>query len=256
VTTGQPEHAARFRLVYTGWRWPYVIATRSPAATPQPAGAGWASFTPAGSANQQVQEIATRIGAEYRLSDGRQLVAVTPSFPPSYPVGSGSTLPITQYTVAYRTSASSAVNYTSVPSQASVMYQLCGLGPACSIAVGQPSVARFELLRRESLKHALCTFHHLGASTVVTFVPPAKGQKPRYAFLFSRAAFGAQLARPLTATLGAGPTPQASQLTLPEQAAVNRLTDPSLYGFSYTHGQDGGIWVVFAPPRSATAGGG
>lgn len=266
MTGSGPEHGPRFQVAYAALAAVLAVAVTvtlylllRPSPAPQ-AGAGgsvpaWSSFVPAGTAGEQVQEIADHVGAEYRLPGGRQLVAVTPSFPPSYPVGSPVALPITQYVIAYRPSAAGAVDYAARPSSASVMYQLCGLGPKCAIDVGRASVGRFEVLRRESLELALYTFRYVGANTVVTFMPPATGQKPQFAFLFARGAFEPSLARPLSATL-AGPAPRPSQVTVGEQTLLNRLTGPSLYRFSYTQGQDGGVWLVFNPPASPTTGGG
>ena len=266
VTDQGPHHGPKFQVAYAVLAVVlavavtvtlYLLLRSSPA--PQAAAPGrdraWSSFVPTGTAGEQVQEIADHVGAEYRLPGGRQLVAVTPSFPPSYPVGSPVALPITQYVISYRPSASGAVDYAARPSSASVMYQLCGLGPKCSIDVGKASIARFEVLRRESLELALYTFRYVGANSVVTFMPPATGQKPQFAFLFAREAFTQSLARPLSATL-TGPAPQPSQVTAGEQTLLNRLTGPSLYRFAYTQGQDGGVWLVFNPPSSPTTGGG
>lgn len=265
VNNPATDHEPLFRAVYVvlaavlvvaAATTVYLLVRSSPDAHPVGGGGQrWSAFVPAGAAGEQVQQIADHVGAEYRLPDGRQLVAVTPSFPPSYPVGSPTALPITQYVISYRASAAGAVSYTARPSAASVMYQLCGLGPACSINIGRPSLARSEVLRRESLELALYTFRYVGASSVVTFMPPRSGQKPRFAFLFVRNAYDGSLAQPLSATLtGAAPTP--AQMTVGEQDQLNRLTDSALYSFSYTQGQDGAIWLVFNPPATATTGGG
>ena len=53
------------------------------------------------------------------------------------------------------------------------MYSFCGLGTHCSIATGQPSQTRGQLVRREALETALYTFKYIPAiNSVIVFMPP------------------------------------------------------------------------------------
>ena len=57
------------------------------------------------------------------------------------------------------------------------------------------------------------------------------------------------LARPLTATLPEVTPPKANAIPVDEVATIDGLTEPDLYRFSFTRGQDGGVWLVFNPPN-------
>ena len=58
------------------------------------------------------------------------------------------------------------------------MYTLCGLADGCSIAEGEPSPARGELLRRQALELALYSFTYLdGIGSTLVLFPPAGGRQ-------------------------------------------------------------------------------
>jgi hypothetical protein len=221
--------------------------TRTPAAA---AGEGppaaWNGFRPRGFEADQVHQIATYISSRYHLPGGRELVAVKASIPPSYQ----NALIITDYAVSVSSGGRSS--YDVIPAANSVTYELCGLGKQCAIASGKPSVARSRLLRREALELALYTFHfEPSIQTVVTYMPPAPGDKASFVLLFLRSQLAGALARPISATLPETKPPLPDEMSASEATTVDGLTAPDLYRFSFTRGQDGGVWLVFNPPTDS-----
>ena len=204
----------------------------------------WGNFQPAGLTSDRIQQIALHVGATYRMHGGRQLVSVSASIPPVYQ----NDLRITQYVLSYNDGGQTS--YQAVPiSTNNVLYEMCGLGPRCSIAKGKPTAARLRLLRREALELALYTFHYTGVGSVVTFLPPKKGERPQFVFLFLRTQFDQQgiLAKPLTAILAEPTPPPAAAIPAAEAATIDGITEPDLYRYHYTSDQQGGVLLVFDP---------
>jgi hypothetical protein len=205
----------------------------------------WGGFQPAGLTQDRIQQIALHVGATYRMPGGRQLVSVSASIPPVYQ----NDLRITQYVLSYNDGG--RTNYQAVPiSSNNVLYEMCGLGPRCSINRGKASAARLRLLRREALELALYTFHYTDVGSVVTFLPPKRGERPQWVFLFLRTQFDQQgiLAKPLTAILAEPTPPPAAAIPATEAATIDGITDPDLYRYHYTSDQQGGVLLVFDPP--------
>jgi hypothetical protein len=205
----------------------------------------WGNFHPAGLTQDRIQQIALHVGASYRTQGNHQLVSVSASIPPVYQ----NDLRITQYVLSY--TEGGQTNYQAVPiSSNNVLYEMCGLGPRCSIATGKASTARFRLLRREALELALYTFHYTDVGSVVTFLPPKKGEQPQWVFLFLRSQFEQQhlLAKPLTAILKEPTPPPAAAIPASEAATIDGITEPDLYRFRYTSDQQGGVLLIFDPP--------
>jgi hypothetical protein len=208
--------------------------------------AAWNGFRPQGFEADQVHQIATYISSRYHLPGGRELAAVKASIPPSYQ----NALVITDYAVSVSSGGRSS--YDVIPAANSVTYELCGLGKQCAIASGKPSVARSRLLRREALELALYTFHfEPSIQTVVTYMPPAPGDKASFVLLFLRSQLAGALARPISATLPETKPPLPDAMSATEATTVDGLTAPDLYRFSFTRGQDGGVWLVFNPPTDS-----
>jgi hypothetical protein len=205
----------------------------------------WGSFQPAGLTRDRIQQIALHVGSTYRTKGHHQLVAVSASIPPAYQ----NDLRITQYVLSYQDQGQTS--YQAVPiGSNNVLYEMCGLGPACSIASGKASTDRFRLLRREALELALYTFHYTDVGSVVTFLPPKKGERPQFVFLFLRTQFEQQglLAKPLDAILAEPTPPPAKAIPAAEAATIDGITEPDLYRFRYTSDQQGGVLLVFDPP--------
>ena len=184
------------------------------------------------------------MGASYRTAKHHQLVAVSASIPPVYQ----NDLKITQYVLSYNVGGQ--VNYQAVPiGSNNVLYEMCGLGPKCAINSGKATQDRGRLLRREALELALYTFHYTDVGSVVTFLPPKKGEQPQFVFLFLRTQFVAQgiLAKPLDAILSEPTPPPAASISAAEAATIDGITEPDLYRFRYTSDQQGGVLLVFDP---------
>jgi len=116
--------------------------------------------------------------------------------------------------------------------QTTVMYRLCGDGPSCSIADGEPSVRRGIVLRREALELALYTLRYVdGVGAVIAFFPPRKGEKPTAAFLFTKRQFSGELSSPLRETFPHAKPPVPGRLTPDEHRYVDALT--ARWGFLY-----------------------
>ena len=213
-------------------------------ATGSPAEQTWGTFQPAGLTQDRIQQIALHVSATYRTPAGHQLVSVSASIPPVYQ----NDLKITQYILSYNDGGQT--NYQAVPiSSNNVLYEMCGLGPRCSIDSGKATSARLRLLRREALELALYTFHYTGRR-VGRHVPAAEEGRA--------AAVGVPL--PADAVRAAGdpreaadailsePTPPpAAAIPATEAATIDGITEPDLYRFHYTSDQQGGVLLVFDP---------
>ena len=252
----QPHPRGKFRLAYlllaaavvaAGVLF-FAIQNRSSETSGTSAGAAevqWGSFQPAGLTQDRIQQIALHVGSTYRTRGHHQLVAVSASIPPAYQ----NDLRITQYVLSYQDKGQTS--YQAVPiGSNNVLYEMCGLGPACSIASGKASTDRFRLLRRGALELALYTFHYTDVGSVVTFLPPKKGERPQFVFLFLRTQFEQQglLAKPLDAILAEPTPPPAKAIPAAEAATIDGITEPDLYRFRYTSDQQGGVLLVFDPP--------
>jgi hypothetical protein len=251
----QPHPRGKFRLAYlllvvavAGAGVLFFAIRDNSAGTAGAGGASeetWGNFHPEGLTQDRIQQIALHVGSTYRTTKGNhQLVSVSASIPPVYQ----NDLRITQYVLSYNDGGQT--NYQAVPiGSNNVLYEMCGLGPQCSIATGKASTARFRLLRREALELALYTFHYTDVGSVVTFLPPKKGERPQFVFLFLRTQFDQQglLAKPLDAILAEPTPPPAAAMSAAEAATIDGITEPDLYRFRYTSDQQGGVLLVFDP---------
>jgi hypothetical protein len=199
-----------------------VLMTRSEPAEPAP----WSSWRPEGRENQYPDEIAERVGAAYRLASGRQLVGVL----------AGPTevrnLPIRAAVIQHTSSNPTLEDDVEVVEIGSgVMYTFCGVGDRCSIAEGESTPERDQLLRREALELALYTFTYVdGVDSVIALLPvdvgdPATEEDDRASAVFlQRKDFAGALNRPLLESLRATPPVVGTVLTADESALVDRLT--------------------------------
>jgi hypothetical protein len=115
----------------------------------------WSAWQPSDTSLEGgAAEIATKVGAEYRHPDGKQLALVT-----------GAPL---DANVALR-GASGTIDVIDDPG---VLYRLDGLGPNGSILGGTASKERLKIVHREALELALYTFRYLPeVKQVVTLLP-------------------------------------------------------------------------------------
>jgi hypothetical protein len=220
------------------------------------AGPSWSAWSPPDAGLAGAQEIADYVAPYYRATPAYQLAVVTavnlnnPASPLEVVVPSntsGSLLPL--------------------PAGSTVVYNLCGEGSSnCSIGVGQPSVARLLLLRREALELALYTFRYIsGTQYVVAMLPPgyttqsctgicAKShQKPvtkplDLALAFERPELAPWLGRPLKTTLPEALPPTVSQMAnAPEAELVSVITAHGLFSEKTAQAQDGSTVITLSP---------
>lgn len=186
-------------------------------------GTSWSAWRPESGGGTGAQEIAEHVAPEYRQR-GEQLVNVKAE-PLEY-----NGVPLS---VAVRQSAAQGGDIKIYDGKG-LIYELCGLGPSCSIDRGKASRERHLLLRREAFELALYSFRYLGVEQVVTFLPPAPGKEPTQALYFRKDDVRPELGRPLTASLAAH-APSVTNVTLsPDASLVDQITTRQLFLFSLT----------------------
>lgn len=222
-----------------------LVGRGSPAPAP-----AWSEWEPTGSVERRSAQIADRVGDQYRLPSGRALVAITYAGPPVVTGPDGSSFRVPAIAVRPDTTAGQAEadDIDTVNAANTVMYTLCGLGDACSIPEGKPTVERGQLLRREVLELALYSFKYLDGidSTLVLLPPRADGQAATAVFL-ERGDLRPELRRPLDQTLTAPLTPGVGEIQPDEQRVIDRATRSRLYEYSYLQSQDGSPIMVLTP---------
>jgi hypothetical protein len=200
----------------------------------------WSTWKPDTDAvTQGAEEIAAHIGAQYHLTTGEQLVAVT-----------GGPLEIAglKMQIAQQSSVSQGGGIQILNGKG-VLYRLCGLGENCAIPKGTPSSSRHLLLRREALELAVYSFRYLrGIDDVVVFLPPRMGEQPSQALHFRRKDVETVLDHPLTSSLQPkAPTPSQVRST-PDSSLVEKLTAPKLSCFRFAQAnQDTSVFLVLEP---------
>ncbi|HVW17663.1 MAG TPA: hypothetical protein VHB30_05395 [Solirubrobacteraceae bacterium] len=207
----------------------------------------WSTWKPTSSSlSPAASQIASHIGAEYKLTASQQLVVVTGG--PLQLSGAGidgGGLPL-QIALAH------SGDYSLIGGE-TVLYRLCGLGPKCAIAKGKASTERHLLLRRESLELSLYTFRYVkDVSNVVVFMPPKLGDDPSEALFFRKHDVSTEVSRPLAETLpGTPPLPNTVD-SRPDASFVDRFTTSHLFSFSLTQAnQDNSAFLVLEPFQSA-----
>jgi hypothetical protein len=221
-----------------------VLLSRPAAADP----AAWSAWRPEGRENQYPVEIADHVAAGYHLPSGRQLVGVLAG------AAEVRDLPIRAVLIQHPSSTPTRRDDVEVVEiGSSVMYTFCGLGAQCSIAEGEPSLAREQLLRREALELALYTFRYVdGVESVIALLPVETGDPAvetddvASAVFLQRKDFEQQLEAPLRETLGA-PPPAGTELDPREAAVVDRLTRRRHFRYEFQPTQDLGALLQLTP---------
>jgi hypothetical protein len=226
-----------------------LVGRGSPAPAP-----AWSAWEPTGSIERRSAQIGDHVGDQYRLPSGKALVAVTYAGAPTVTGPDGSTFQVRAIAVRPDTTGgrAEADDINTLNAANTVMYTLCGLGNACSIAEGKPTVERGQLLRREALELALFSFKYLDGidSTLVLLPPRADGQTATAVFV-ERGDVADALRRPLSETLTAPVTPGVGEIPADEQRVIDRATRSRLYEYSYLQAQDGSPIMVLSPALGA-----
>jgi hypothetical protein len=276
-TSGSHPHTPRFQFLYgalgalgAAALVLILVLARSPAPVSPPP---WSAWQPSEDGVDPAQQIADHVAPQYRLDDGRQIVAATGG----PPVLRGQPLTLGVVRSGQSPAALEGNN---------VLYQLCGEGTDCSIKEGKPSVERGLLLYREALELALYTFHYISGvdHVVVTIPPPPPAATPTrgaaststtstggsrasststgdsttsstastkpllHALLFAQQDIAPELGRPLSATLSQE-TPRVSQMSRsPDAALVEALAGPRVYDYLISESQQSGPIMLLEPP--------
>jgi hypothetical protein len=238
-----PPYQSRFQLLFgvlLGVALAAVVATVIVIAggrkEQDPGAVSWAAWRPnAKDGLEAINQIAEHVGQRYTLPSGNQLVGVR-----------GGPLELAHLPV---TIAIEQQGNVKILDEKGVLYNLCGLGEACSIKEGKPTYQRSLVLRREALELALYTFRYIrNVDQVVVILPPAKGQKPSFAMFYRRDDVGASLDRPLAATLPGSP-PVPPDVSKAEQVFISSLTARNFFKFTPQEGGDAHIYLVLSPQK-------
>lgn len=243
--TAQP-HRPRFLVIYAllalalGAAIVGVVVFAGRSINPAPT---WSSWKPSGGGLGAAKEIATQVSGAYHLPGGTQLVDVIAKSPS---LSSGNkTVPIPF--IAIRGTKGQIDQVEQISPTNSIWYSLCGLGTACSIATGTPSVSRGTLVRREILELALYTFKYVkGVDNVVAFMPPPKGLQAQNVVYLQRSDLKAELREPLRLTLAKKP-PLPATITQHEQRTIDAKTGSRIFKFGVSQTQQGDYVLVLAP---------
>ena len=225
-----------------------LVGRGSPAPAP-----AWSAWQPTGSTERRSAQIAEHVSDPYRLPSGKALVAVTYSGPPTVTGPEGSSFQVRAIAVQPNTTGgrAEADDIHTLDASNAVMYTLCGLGTACSIAEGKPSDARGQLLRREALELSLYSFRYLGGiDSALVLLPPRADGKAATAVFLERRDVRPELDRPIDQTLTAPLTPGVGEIQPDEQRVVDRTTRSRVYAYSYLQAQDGSPVMVLTPALS------
>jgi hypothetical protein len=205
-------------------------------------GAKWSAWKPHGGGLGAAKQIAEHVAGTYHLPSGQQLVDVIAK--PLSVSPSNQQIPI--HYIALRGPKGAVDDIFPVSSSDSVMYSLCGLGQACSIATGKPSIERGTLVRREILELALYTFKYIGSvKNVIAFMPPTPGSQPTLAVYLAKKDLSDQLKTPLARTLSPK-VPLPASITAREQQTIDSTTQSRVYKFSLSQAQTGDAILVLS----------
>jgi hypothetical protein len=205
-------------------------------------GPRWSLFKPQDHGQAAAAEIARHVAVQYRLPSGDQIVGVLAG-PPLIQDTRIST-------VAVRSGFSDErpQDIKLYKADHSLLFILCGFGKSCSIPTGKPSTQRAMLLRREGLELALYTFKYVsGVDSVLTIIPPPKGQQPKTALYFRKSDLESRLGVPLRTTLSPRDRLVPGGLTSVSQQIVHGLTGTKLYQYQFQSLPDGTAAVVLSP---------
>jgi hypothetical protein len=227
-----------------------VILAARPA---PPEAAPWSTWKPDGSFEASAKQIADHVSKRYRLPSGNQLAVAL--------VGPPEVQDVSVRAIAVRPDTSTGQaeedDIDVIDTKRSVMYILCGLGESCSIAEGEPSEERHQLLRREALELSLYSFKYLeGVESVVVFLPPRPESEVAGApsaaaaassVFLKRSDVREELSRPLNQTLLRANPPELGRMDAIEIGNVDRITRPRVFQYEFQQAQEGSAILVLTP---------
>jgi hypothetical protein len=205
-------------------------------------GPAWSVWQPTASGLGRAEQIAQYVAPEYKLPNGSELVAAIARHPFVNDPTTNTKIPVGYVGIKGVHGQPDRIIPVSTPN--TVAFSLCGLGNACSIATGKPSVARGLLVRREIVELALYTFRYdSGVQNVIAQMPPRNSTTAPVVIFLQRSELAQELAVPLRRTLAAH-TPGVGAMTPSDQQAVVAATTGHEYTSSATRAQDGSLILV------------
>ena len=217
------------------------------AATPAlPPADSFSDFRSSARGLDRAQAVADHVARSYRNVDGKTLVVVTADAPIV------ANIPIRAIAVrGARSNGLANDDVSVVPAANDLTYKMCGLGAQCRLAGGQPSAARYTLLRREALELALLSMHELpDIGSVLVYLPPVAGSEKVRVLFFQRSELAEHLGRPLRATVPPGPVRLGSAQApsgAVDLAVLERLTRTRQFNLSIRQMQDGSPLLLLEP---------
>lgn len=212
----------------------FIVLLQRPGPKPPTPWSAWKPTT--ASVGATAQEIASHIGVSYRLGDGKQLARVVLDAPP----------PAATNVEAIALANGSSLRGLVDPGK-TVLYTLCGEHQNCALR-GEASMARGDVLRRETLELALYTLKYTASDGVGVFFPPGTGEKTTTnVFFFGRDDLKSQLKHPLLLTLPQ-PAPHApGHVKSRELETIDQLTNGHRYHFGVQTATGGRKVLVLQP---------
>jgi len=212
----------------------FIVLLQRPGPKPPTPWSAWKPTTTAIGAT--AQEIASHIGAGYKLENGRRLSRVVLAAPPSASAN------IEAIALANGTALQGLYD----PGK-TILYTLCGASQSCALK-GQSSIARVDVLRRETLELALYTLKYTPSDGVAIFLPPGPGEKaPTNVFFFGRKDLKSQLKHPLRVTLPQPLPPAPGRIKRSELETIDLLTSGHRYSFGVQTATGGRRVLVLQP---------
>jgi hypothetical protein len=212
----------------------------------------WTTWHPSQVGTFAYQQIAEKVGSQYKLANGQPLLAVDAKLPELQRI------PISGVAIRSGPPGELPKDLKIYPIVNGAMFQLCGTGGKGSCTLpGTPTVARGFLVRREALELALYTFKFLpGVDSVLIWIPPSSNCSASpscRAVFFQRVDLQQQLSQPLTRTLLPEKKLVAGQLSADDEAAVERLTRFHMFDLDRIQQlPDSTLLTVLTPPPLAS----
>jgi hypothetical protein len=213
-------------------------------------GPGWSTWKPTQSGVRRLNEISKHVEGRYALANGRRLALVL-STPPEVQ-GQSQPVPLRAIAVSSGLAGETARDASFYDASTAWAFNFCGSGKKCALP-GQPSVSRYDLLRREALELALYTFkYEPSVESVIAYMPPAvnagSGSATDTAIFLRRQDVAEALKHPLDRTLTPGRASlRPGHLTKRETELVRKYTDSRLYQYSFQELQDGTPVLALVP---------
>jgi hypothetical protein len=214
-------------------------------------GSRWSSWAPTATGTLGVRQIARHVSPSYRLSNGRQLAAVSAG-PMQVRLVQGP-VPVTGLLISSGISGRLQERVDVTFPDAGVFYTQCGRIEGCQPSA-KPTVAEQVLLQRQALELALYTFRYLpDTDAVIDFLPPRPGvdqSDPRYhrAIYFPRSALANELQAPLrntTPSVKGGISP--SSLSSDDANRVLGIIAGHTFHYAYQQAPDSSALLQLTP---------